>query len=154
MKKQDVIELALRLTRAIGDSRLVRMASVGLRISDDGGILRSEDPAMQEIRDGAASRTRPSTVLITGESGTGKEVIAREIHRNSRHSEGPFVPVNVGAIPETLLESELFGYEKGRSPARKTGKLFELASGGTLFLDEICEMPLDARCRLSGLYNF
>jgi two-component system response regulator AtoC len=151
VKPFDPTELALRLTRAIGDSRLVRMASVGLRISDDGGILRSEDPAMQEIL-AMAQRIAPapSTVLITGESGTGKEVIAREIHRNSRHSEGPFVPVNVGAIPETLLESELFGYEKRAftgAENRKAG-LFELASGGTLFLDEIGEMPLQMQVKL------
>lgn len=92
----------------------------------------------------------PSTVLITGESGTGKEVIARDIHRLSPRSEGPFIPVNVGAIPESLLESELFGYEKGAftgATARKSG-LFELASGGTLFLDELGEMPASMQVKL------
>ena len=151
VKPFDPTELSLRLVRAIGDSRLVRMASVGLRLSDDGGVLRSEDPAMQEIITMAQRvAPAPSTVLITGESGTGKEVIAREIHRRSRHADGPFVPVNVGAIPETLLESELFGYEKGAftgAENRKAG-LFELASGGTLFLDEIGEMPLLMQVKL------
>ena len=151
VKPFDPTELALRLSRAIADARLVRMARVGLRLSEDGCVMRSEDPAMQEIL-AMAQRVAPapSTVLITGESGTGKEVIAREIHRHSRHADGPFVPVNVGAIPDTLLESELFGYEKGAftgAENRKPG-LFELASGGTLFLDEIGEMPLLMQVKL------
>jgi two-component system response regulator AtoC len=89
-------------------------------------------------------------VLVTGESGTGKEIIAREIHRQSTRSAGPFVPVNVGAIPETLLESELFGYEKGSFTGAENRKLglFELASGGTLFLDELGEMPLSMQVKL------
>jgi two-component system response regulator AtoC len=85
----------------------------------------------------------PATVLITGESGTGKEVVARRIHSRSMLSDGPFVPINIGGVPEQLLESELFGYEKGAftgAASRKIG-MFELASSGTLFLDEIGEMP-------------
>ena len=85
----------------------------------------------------------PATVLITGESGTGKEVVAREIHGLSEVKDGPFVPINIGGCPENLLESELFGYEKGAftgAVGRKSG-MFELASGGTLFLDEIGDMP-------------
>jgi two-component system response regulator AtoC len=92
----------------------------------------------------------PSTVLITGESGTGKEVIARLIHSLSSRSEGPFIPVNVGGIPESLLESELFGYERGAftgAERRKVG-LFEVASGGTLFLDEIGEMSVQLQVKL------
>lgn len=152
VKPFDPAELALRLERIISDSRLVRMARVGLRLSGEGGrVLRSEDPAMQEILALVARvAPAPSTVLVTGESGTGKEVIAREIHRLSPRSDGPFVPVNVGSIPETLLESELFGYEKGAftgAENRKSG-LFELASGGTLFLDEIGEMPLAMQVKL------
>ena len=80
-----------------------------------------------------------ATALITGESGTGKEVVAREIHASSSVSDGPFIAINIGGVPENLLESELFGYEKGAftgADKRKTG-LFELASGGTLFLDEM-----------------
>lgn len=84
-----------------------------------------------------------SSVLITGESGTGKEVVARTIHEESTVSSGPFVAINIGGVPENLLESELFGYEKGAftgAVGRKTG-MFELANGGTLFLDEIGDMP-------------
>lgn len=91
-----------------------------------------------------------SSVLVTGESGTGKEVIARTIHEQSPLSEGPFVAINIGGVPENLLESELFGYEKGAftgAVSRKTG-MFELASGGTLFLDEIGEMPSSLQVKI------
>jgi transcriptional regulator with PAS, ATPase and Fis domain len=92
-----------------------------------------------------------STILITGESGTGKEVFARAIHQASSRSNGPLISVNCGAIPETLLESDLFGYEGGAfTGARKEGKpgKFELADSGTIFLDEIGEMPLHLQVKL------
>lgn len=92
-----------------------------------------------------------STVLITGESGTGKEMFAKAIHYASNRADGPFVTVNCGAIPENLLESELFGYEKGAftgaSDKGKAGK-FELADGGTIFLDEIGDMPLHLQVKI------
>ena len=91
-----------------------------------------------------------STVLLTGESGTGKEVVARLIHRYSDRGNGPFVAVNCGALPENLLESELFGFEKGAftgATAAKRG-LFEEATGGILFLDEIGEMPMPLQVKL------
>jgi two-component system, NtrC family, response regulator AtoC len=91
-----------------------------------------------------------ATVLITGESGVGKEVAARTLHQNSAQKEAPFVPVNIGGIPENLIESELFGYEKGAftgADKQKKG-LIEQASGGTLFLDEIGEMPLSLQVKM------
>jgi two-component system response regulator AtoC len=91
-----------------------------------------------------------SSVLITGESGTGKEVLARRIHELSGRGDGAFVPINVGGLPENLMESELFGHERGAftgAEARKRGML-EVASGGTLFLDEIGEMPLPLQVKL------
>ena len=100
-----------------------------------------------EIEKVAPTRGR---VLITGESGTGKELIARAIHRLSPRKEMPFVKVNCAAIPAELIESELFGYEKGAftgAIGRKKG-LFEQANGGTLFLDEIGDMSLDAQAKV------
>ena len=89
-------------------------------------------------------------VLIQGESGTGKELIARALHFNSKRKDHPFVSENCSAIPETLLESEFFGYEKGAFTGADQDKpgLFEIANGGTLFLDEISEMNLDMQAKL------
>jgi len=98
---------------------------------------------------GRVARTE-MTVLLMGESGTGKELVARAIHANSIRSRGPFVTVNMAAIPKDLMESELYGHEKGSftgAVERRPGK-FELATGGTLFLDEIGEMPLDLQAKL------
>ncbi len=92
----------------------------------------------------------PSTVLITGESGTGKELIARALHDNSSRHNGPFIKINCAAIPKTLMESELFGYEKGAftgAVGAKPGR-FELAHAGTLFLDEIGEIPVEMQVKL------
>ena len=92
----------------------------------------------------------PTTVLVTGESGTGKELVARALHENSSRRERPFIKVNCAAIPKDLMESELFGYERGAftgAVASKPGR-FELASGGTLFLDEIAEIPVEMQVKL------
>lgn len=109
-----------------------------------------DSPEMCEIlrMAGDVSKT-DTTVLITGESGTGKELLSRATHINSPRSKGPFLPVNCAAIPASLLEAELFGYERGAftgAQQRKKGK-FELASGGTLFLDEIGDMEIDVQAK-------
>jgi two-component system response regulator HydG len=113
--------------------------------------LIGKSPLMQEIYD-LIERIRESSsnVLITGESGTGKELVAKSIHYSGLRKEGPFVAVNCAAIPETLLESELFGYKKGAftdAKSDKKGLVFE-AHKGTLFLDEITEMPLVLEAKL------
>jgi two-component system response regulator AtoC len=112
-------------------------------------IARS--PAMTQALEVAAKVARyPSAVLVTGESGTGKELIARLIHTESERADAAFVPVNCSAIPENLLESELFGYVRGAFTGADRDKpgLFESASGGTLFLDEIGDMPATLQVKL------
>ncbi|MFN8177383.1 MAG: sigma-54 dependent transcriptional regulator [bacterium] len=120
------------------------------RLIDDLGMI-VRDPVMLELFE-RILRVAPLkvTTLITGESGTGKEMLAQAIHRASDRRAKPFVPVNVGALPENLVESELFGHERGAftsADARRIGR-FEMADGGTLFLDEIGEMPLAAQVNL------
>jgi len=110
-----------------------------------------QSPPMREVYDAIEKvADTPSTVLITGESGTGKELIARALHENSARRAKPFVSVNCAAIPPDLLESELFGYEKGAFTGATTSKpgRFELADGGTLFLDEIAEIPVSMQVKL------
>ncbi len=115
---------------------------------DPDALMIGQSPALLEVkRVTEVVAATPATVLIMGESGTGKELVARRIHLRSDRSDGPFVKINCAAIPESLLESELFGHEKGAftgAASRKPGR-FELADGGTLFLDEIGEMPLSAQ---------
>lgn len=123
-------------------------------ITDEGGgrqTMIGNCAAMQQVYT-RIRKTAPAdvTVLIQGESGTGKELVARAIHQQSKRAKAPLICVNCAAIPETLIESELFGHEKGAftgASAARTG-LVEAADGGTLFLDEIGELPLDAQARL------
>src|SRR5512137_1287764 len=114
-------------------------------------MLIGRSPAMVEVYKeiGRVARTE-MTVLLMGESGTGKELVARAIHANSARSRGPFVTVNMAAVPRDLMESELYVHEKGSftgAVERRPGK-FELANGGTLFLDEIGEMPVELQAKL------
>jgi two-component system, NtrC family, nitrogen regulation response regulator GlnG len=113
--------------------------------------LIGRSPAMQEIYRVLARLTQTDlTVMINGESGTGKELVARVLHDHGRRRQGPFVALNMAAIPRELIESELFGHEKGAftgAQTRTQGR-FEQAEGGTLFLDEIGDMPLEAQTRL------
>ena len=151
VKPFDPEELIVRLKKIVENQRVRDQVELGrdrerMEIDNLGS-----SPQMIEIRRTIVKvADTPSTVLITGESGTGKEVIARLIHGCSSRSESPFIPVNVGGLPETLLESELFGYERGAftgAERRKVG-LFEVASRGTLFLDEIGEMPPQLQVKL------
>ncbi len=117
----------------------------------DGMPLVGRSAAMQEIyRVLARLMQTDLTLMITGESGTGKELVARALHDYGKRRNGPFVAINMAAIPRDLIESELFGHEKGAftgAQTRSTGR-FEQAEGGTLFLDEIGDMPMDAQTRL------
>src|SRR5437660_2343229 len=117
----------------------------------EGMPLVGRSQAMQEIYRALARLMQTDlTVMITGESGTGKELVARALHDYGKRKKGPFVAINMAAIPRDLIESELFGHEKGAftgANQRSAGR-FEQAEGGTLFLDEIGDMPMDAQTRL------
>ncbi len=135
--------------RILQNERLVQRADseIYFPIAD----IVAESQAMKDaLQLGARVAPQTTTVLLTGESGTGKEVLARFVHRASPRSEAPFVALNCAALSETLLESELFGHEKGAftgATQTRQGR-FELAHGGTLFLDEIAEMNLDLQAKL------
>jgi DNA-binding NtrC family response regulator len=139
-------EIKLVVQRSLDHCRLVRENArfrEELKGKDEWSPLVGSSPAMLEVYKLVARVSESkSTVLLQGESGTGKELIARAIHSNGPRRDKPFVPVNCGALPDTLLESEMFGYEKGAftgAVGTKAG-LFEAANGGTLFLDEIGEL--------------
>jgi len=127
------------------------IAAVLQAVAEEQTDFIAEDPAMLKVLKMADQVAgTDATVLITGESGTGKEVMARYVHQKSRRKAGNFIATNCAAIPETLIESELFGHEKGAftgAVARRIGK-FEEATGGTLFLDEVTEMPLAPQAKL------
>ena len=142
------------LDRAVQHNRSLLKASELKRDLSLRGVLGDlvgTSPAMQQIF-ALIRQVAPTTapVLIRGESGTGKELVAREIHRNSPRADGPFVAINAAALPETLIESELFGHEKGAftGAMERSAGCFEQAHGGTLFLDEIGEMPLSTQPKL------
>ena len=143
-------ELRLIVARAL-ERRRLRAKDEVQRQSYAVPPLSYGDPVMQPVITALEKVARTnSTVLLLGESGTGKEVAARTIHERSARSEGPFVPVNCAAITETLMESEIFGHEKGAftgASASRRGRL-ELADGGTLFLDEIGELKLELQAKL------
>ncbi len=126
-------------------AKLAEMGSTG------GRAMVGQSPAFRAMMD-TIRQAAPSTatVLLLGESGTGKELAARALHEQSNRAKGPFVAINCGALPESILEAELFGVERGAftgAVARREGR-FERASGGTLFLDEVGEMPLSAQVKL------
>src|ERR1700735_3219455 len=142
------------LDRAFGrvrDQQAVAALTRDLRSAGKLGVLVGTSPAMQDVmRQVEMAAPSTASVLITGETGSGKEMVARSIHMLSPRAERPFVAINCSAIPESLMESELFGHEKGAFTGAAERRLgcFELADGGTLLLDEIGEMPAPTQAKL------
>ena len=149
-KPFDIAEVVSVVGRALADPGRKAKPAAAESGGDDLPLI-GRSPAMQEIYRIIARLTQTDlTVMITGESGTGKELVARVLHNFGRRKNGPFVALNMAAIPRELIESELFGHEKGAftgAQMRATGR-FEQAEGGTLFLDEIGDMPIEAQTRL------
>src|SRR5262245_26459070 len=149
-KPFDLNELVSIVGRALAEPGR-RKEQPGSEPEGDELPLIGRSPAMQEIYRALARLTRTDlTVMITGESGTGKELVARVLHDYSKRRNGPFVAINMAAIPRELIESELFGHEKGAftGAQQRTEGRFQQAEGGTLFLDEIGDMPMEAQTRL------
>ncbi len=150
-KPFDLGNLLAAVQRSLSQRSRRAAAGTAPVIGEEQLPIIGRSPAMQEIYRIIARLTPTDlTVLIAGESGTGKELVARALHDFGKRRNGPFVAVNMAAIPRELIESELFGHEKGSftgAAARRAGR-FEQASGGTLFLDEIGDMPLEAQTRL------
>jgi len=143
-----LVSRALEQRRMLTDYRLLKEEAAARR---GGPNIIGDSPALRQVMtsiDRAAGTD--TTVLLEGESGTGKELCARALHNSSARANGPFVAINCAAIPENLLEAELFGYERGAftgAAQRKIGK-FEMAQRGTIFLDEIGEMPLALQAKM------
>jgi two-component system nitrogen regulation response regulator GlnG len=152
-KPFDLTELVAVVRRALepGRGKPAEAMPPGAAGGEEQPALIGRSPAMQEIyRTLARLMGTDLTVLIVGESGTGKELVARALHEYGKRRDGPFVAINMAAIPRELIESELFGHEKGAFTGaihRSAGR-FEQAEGGTLFLDEIGDMPMEAQTRL------
>ncbi|THB63155.1 MAG: sigma-54-dependent Fis family transcriptional regulator [Spirochaetaceae bacterium] len=153
----DFLEKPLSLDRVLTVARnavtfeQLRRENEQLKMQGSRQEMIGVSPAMEQVKHiiEQAAQT-DSRILITGENGTGKELVAREIHQRSRRSARPFIEVNCAAIPDALLESELFGHEKGAftgASARRRGR-FELADGGTLFLDEVADMSMSAQAKV------
>ena len=153
-KPFDLAEMRVVLKRALFRQNLEhKIQRLHLQLKERynfAGMVGKSEPMRQIFEVIGTLAQAGCTVLLRGESGTGKELVARAIHYSSQRAGNPFVPVNCAAIPESLLESELFGYEKGAftgATTRKLGK-FELASGGTIFLDEIADMSLAMQAKM------
>ena len=142
---KQVIQKAVKTRRLDEDEALLNPDDI-----DRYGIIGSSDRITEIFETIKRVAPTTTTILITGETGTGKELIARAIHRNSPRKNNPFIKINCAAIPESLMESELFGYEKGAftgAATKKQGR-FELAHKGTLFMDEVGELPKDMQVKL------
>ncbi len=153
-KPVDIHELRQAVEKASTRIRLVRQnAELSRKLDEKFGFegVIGNSPAMKRVIDRLRQiAPMDTTVLILGENGTGKELVASALHQNNVRKNKPFVPLNISALPESILESELFGHEKGaftNALDRRIGKL-EYANGGTLFLDEVGEMPLDTQIKL------
>lgn len=142
-KLRDLIQNSLKLSKASESPKNTKAPK-----SSD---IIGESPAIQKLKNTIAKLARSQApVYIQGESGTGKELVAKQIHQLGARAEGKFVPVNCGAIPENLMESEFFGHKKGSFTGATTDKigLFQAANNGTLFLDEVADLPLDMQVKL------
>jgi two-component system nitrogen regulation response regulator GlnG len=150
-KPFDITEVLSVVARALADAKKPTPANRRAEEPGENMPLVGRSAAMQEIYRALARLMQTDlTVMITGESGTGKELVAKALHNFGKRRNGPFVAINMAAIPRDLIEAELFGHEKGAftgATARSSGR-FEQAEGGTLFLDEIGDMPMDAQTRL------
>jgi two-component system nitrogen regulation response regulator NtrX len=150
-KAEPIERVVQEIENAVSRGRMVKeLRTLRSRLDGD-TLLVGDSPAMRALRDAIARIAPvPSSVLIEGESGTGKEVVARELHRRGPGEKAPLVAVNSAALPEQLVESELFGHERGAFTGadRLRRGAFENAAGGTLFLDEIGELPLPAQAKL------
>jgi two-component system nitrogen regulation response regulator GlnG len=155
MKPFDQAKLIALVGKALQAGRDLASAGTGKAARIDPadlaeGIVGNSEPMQAVLKSIGQVAASEATVLVTGESGTGKELVARSIHRHSLRAKGPFMAVNCAAIPENLIESELFGHEKGAftgATAQKPGK-FELCDGGTIFLDEIGDMSLPTQTKV------
>lgn len=150
-KPFDIDEAVATTQRALDFASKQRGQAISAEVADQAPEIIGEAPAMQEVFRAIGRLSQSNiTVLINGESGTGKELVAQALHRHSPRADKPFIALNMAAIPKDLMESELFGHEKGAftgAGAQRRGR-FEQANGGTLFLDEIGDMPADTQTRL------
>ncbi|ALV65435.1 sigma-54-dependent transcriptional regulator [Campylobacter fetus] len=143
----ETLVTAIKRTKTLSSKQLIKQTSSNIQ---DGSFLSTSPNLQRALNIAKRAAITDVSVMIMGESGVGKELFSKFIHENSKRKNEPFMAINMAAIPENLLESELYGYEKGAftdATATKKG-LFELANGGTLFLDEIGEMPLNLQPKL------
>ena len=150
-KADPVARVAREVENAVERKMLISEVVELRRYAAEDSALRGTSPAMKKLKDSIAKVAPiPSTVLIVGESGSGKELVARDVHRLSGREREPFVAVNCGALAESLIESELFGHERGSFTGANTTRkgAFESAGKGTIFLDEMGELPLAAQAKL------
>jgi two-component system nitrogen regulation response regulator NtrX len=149
--KAEPMEIVVREVQTVLERKRLRAEVASLRRQLGETSLIGDSPAIRRLRESIVRLAPiPSPVLIVGESGSGKELVAQDLHRHGPHPKGPFIAINSAALPENLVESELFGHERGAFTGAATTRkgAFEAAEQGTLFLDEIGELPLPAQAKL------